>query len=363
MEPIRQPVKKKPLPANELSGTENEQPALAPSKLPTYPDRPKRQFSVRETFRVDLGPERNEKGEAVKDKQGKEVLRDRRVEGYVSPTEHTPTIDPNYVFPRDATLAILMGIALKDSILLVGNTGSGKTSLVEQIGARLNYSVVKISFDCAVNRNDLIGEWIIKGKEMQFQYGIIPIAFRMPGTIILLDEWDAQNAETSYVLQRPLQKEDRKIFLLETLELIGMHPDNVLCASANTNGQGDDTGLYGHGTRIQSYAQLNRFTVTVRLDYLPPEQEKEILSRVFAKDGLDKDEIDSLVLAVNKVRDGFTNGQLSVPLSTRDLINWTQKYIAFGDALKAATFCFLNRMSIEDAKVCENLIQRSFESE
>jgi cobaltochelatase CobS len=638
MDPVRQPVKKKPPIPQPLNGnghTEYEQPALASNSLPTFQDRPRKSFSIRDTFGIDLGPERNEKGEIVKDAQGKEVLRDRKVEGYIDATEHTPDINPNYVFPRDATLAVLMGISGHDPILLVGHTGclagdtviryrrsghlgprtrsmesfykkfnnladssrpwranqetyiqsvgcdgvayynkvlavidsgkkecielttiegssiictpdhpimtengdftqagslqpgsrllmcgswkhseesqgkrtrqprvsvtvkyhphgtlrlrwgkytykevrrsrlvieahmnglllkdfvhilrndletacklrylpeaveihhldevstndvisnllvttksdhaklhskvenfkrecvhiecvknvkssvaqttydiqmqhpdhnfaasdfvvhnTGKTSLIEQIGARLNFSVIKISFDCAVNRNDIVGEWVVKGKEMQFQYGIVPVAFRMPGTIIILDEWDAQNAETAYVLQRPLQKEERKIFLLETLELIGMHPDNVICATANTNGQGDDTGLYGHGTRVQSYAQLNRFTVTVRLDYLPPEQEKEILSRIFEKEALDKDEIDSLVLATNKVRDGFTNGQISVPLSTRDLINWTDKYIKFGDAMKAATFCFLNRMSIEDAKVCEGIIQRSFE--
>jgi len=359
----RQPVKKKQ-PPQPLNGqdTENESPALA-QELPAFPDRPKRQFSIRETFGIDLGPERNEQGEIVRDSEGKEVLRDRKVEGYTTPTEHTPEINPNYVFPRDATLAILMGIAGKDPILLTGHTGTGKTSLVEQVGARLNYGVIKISFDCAVNRNDIVGEWIVKGKEMMFQYGIVPVAFKMPGTIIILDEWDAQNAETAYVLQRPLQKEDRKIFLLETRELIAMHPDNIICATANTNGQGDDTGLYGHGTRVQSYAQLNRFTVTIRLEYLPPEQEKEILTRIYEKNQLDQDEIDSLVLAANKVRDGFTNGQISVPLSTRDLINWTDKYIKFGDAMKAATFCFLNRMSIEDAKVCEGIIQRSFEDQ
>lgn len=360
MGPVRQPVRKKLGLPSDLS--ENERPALASTGgLPTFPDRPKKQFSVRETFGIDLGPERNDKGEIVKDANGKEVLRDRKVEGYAYPTEHTPSINPNYIFAKDPTLAVLMGIAGRDPILLTGHTGCGKSSMLEQVGARLNYSVIKISFDCAVSRNDLIGEWIVQGTEMRFQYGIVPLAFRMPGTIIILDEWDAQNAETSLVLQRPLQKEDRKIFLLETRELIGMHPDNIICATANTNGQGDDTGLYGHGTRIQSYAQLNRFAVTVRLDYPSPDQEKEIIARMFEKEGLDKYEIDSLVLATNKVRDGFTNGQISVPLSTRDLINWTDKYIKFGDAMKAATFCFLNRMSIEDAKVCEGLIQRSFE--
>lgn len=326
-----------------------------------YKERPKLQFSLLETFGVSMGPERDDKGQIITDEHGQPVQRDRQVTGFAEPSEHTPDINPHYVFPQDETLAILLGMNVepKDPILLVGHTGTGKTSLLEQICARLNFGCIKISYDAAVMRGDVIGEPIIIGQETGFQYGIIPVAFCMPGTMIILDEWDAQNEETAFVLQRPLQKEDRSIFLLETRELIKMHPDNVICATANTNGQGDDTGLYGHGTRIQSYAQLNRFTLTVKLDYLPPEKEKELLKKAY-KD-LDEDEIDSLVAAVNKVRDGFTNGQLSVPLSTRDLINWTQKYMLFGDAERAATYCFLNRMSVEDAKVCQGIIQRSFE--
>jgi cobaltochelatase CobS len=360
MEAMRAPVPKKK-PVLQSVKEEQEAPLASAGNLPVFPERTKRSFSIKDVFEVDLGVERNEKGEIIKDENGNEVTRDRNVDGYVSPTAHTPKIDPYYVFPKEQTVAVLLGMACRDPILALGPTGGGKTSLIEQIAARLNYSLIKISFDSAISRNDLIGEWVVKGNEMVFQYGIVPISFRMPGTIILLDEWDAQNAETAYVLQRPLQKEDRKIFLLETLELIPMHPDNVICATANTNGQGDDTGLYSHGTRIQSYAQLNRFAVTIKMDYLPPEQEKKILSRMFEKNGLDKDEIDSLVQATNKVRDGFMNGQLSVPLSTRDLINWTSKYLNLADAMKAATFCFLNRMSIEDAKTAESIIQRAFE--
>jgi cobaltochelatase CobS len=326
-----------------------------------YQEREKDSFGLRDTFGISLGPERDAEGKIITDDNGQPILRDRKVWGFAEPTEHTPAINPNYIFPQDETLAVLMGINAvpKDPILLVGHTGTGKTSLLEQICARLNFGCIKISYDAHVMRGDIIGEPVIIGQETGFQYGIIPVAFCMPGTMIILDEWDAQNEETAFVLQRPLQKEDRSIFLLETRELITMHPDNVICATANTNGQGDDTGLYGHGTRIQSYAQLNRFTVTVKLDYLPAKEEKKILEKTHST--LDGDEIDSLVAAVNKVRDGFTNGQLSVPLSTRDLLNWADKYVLFGDAERAATYCFLNRMSVEDAKVCSGIIQRSFE--
>jgi cobaltochelatase CobS len=357
IEPATMP---KPEPTDSLNGNHRDISCLNDIRA-LYPDRPKAEFSIRDIFTVDLGPEKDDEGNVVTDKQGKPIMRDRNVMGFAEPGPHTPQIDPNYVFARDETLALLMAMSgePKDPSFLVGHTGTGKTSLVEQIAARLNYNVIKISFDAAIARADLCGEYIIKGREMVFQYGILAIAFLMPGTIILLDEWDAQNEETAFVLQRPLQKEDRKLFLLETLDLIEMHPDNFICATANTNGQGDETGLYSHGTRIQSYAQLNRFTVTVKMDYLPPDQEKKIVVNRFPD--LDSDEIDSLVMAVNKVRDGFTNGELSVPLSTRDLLNWADKYIKFGDALKAATFCFLNRMSTEDAEVCKGIIQRSFE--
>lgn len=317
----------------------------------TTPDlalRERKSFSILKTFGVDLGE--NEDGSS----------RDQEVVGYSQPTEHTPTLNPNYVFPRDPTLALLLGMTCQDPVLLVGHTGTGKTSLVEQVAARINYDVIKVSYDCAVTRSDVIGEWVVKGNEMEFQYGVVPMAIQRPGTILLLDEWDAQNAETAYALQRLMQKEDRKLFVLETKTLIPMHPDNVICATANTNGQGDDTGLYGAGTRVQSYASLNRFQTTIKLDFLPPEEEARIIYNTFPGEGLDKIEVDAIIQAIGKVRDGFANNQLSVPLSTRDAINWADKYVKFGDIMRAATFCFLNRMSDSDARVTEQIIRRIF---
>lgn len=291
---------------------------------------------------------------------GLDLQDDIEIEAWSEPTEHTPKLDPGYIFPHVETRVVLMGMANRDRILSVGHTGTGKTSLYEQVAARLNYNVVKISFDSCITRNDLVGEWVVKDGTMEFQYGVLPLAMRMPGTVIILDEWDTQNEDVSFVIQRLLQKEDGHLLLLENKgELVPLHPDNVVVATANTVGQGDDTGLYAQGTRVQNYAQINRFGLTIRMQYLKPEQEKAMLMKRF--DDLKQDEADAFIVTTNKVRDGFANNELSVPLSTRDLINWVEKYTFMGDPMKAATFCFLNRMSLEDADVCKGIIQRSFE--
>lgn len=325
------------------------------------PTRPKKEYSVRDTFGLDMGPELDDNGDPVIDPKTKKAKpKDRTVMGFKESTEFTPVLDPGYVFPVEETLVLLMGFAKGDRMLLVGDTGTGKTSIIEQIAARLNYSLVKISFDGNITRNDLVGEWVVKGKEMQFQYGILPLAFRMPGCIVVLDEWDTINEETSFVIQRPLQKEDGKLLILETGgELVPLHDDNLIVATANTAGQGDDSGLYSQGTRIQNYSQINRFGLTIRMQYLEPDKEKAMLLKKFSD--LEKAEAEAFVLAINKVRDGFSNGQISVPLSPRDLLNWADKYLAMGDPMRAAKYCFLNRMSPEDAQVTEGIIQRAFE--
>lgn len=306
-------------------------------------DRQRRVFSRNKTFGLDLE-------------------HDVDVEGYSDRGEFTPDILPHYIFPVAETRIVLWGIANGDRMLATGHTGSGKTSLFEQIAARLNYNVFKINFDSHVSRADLVGEFIIKGKSMEFVYGILPRAMRTPGSIIILDEWDTINEDTSFVIQRLLQREDGKLLIMENGgEIIKLHPSNVVAATANTVGQGDETGLYAHGTRTQNYAQLNRFGLSIRLDYLPPEQEKQILMRKFADEDFKMHEAEAFVKTINTVRDGFANGQLSVPLSTRDLINWVEKYLFIGNPHVAATYCFLNRMTIEDAETCRELIQRAFE--
>lgn len=343
----------------DIEGTP-ARPQRKAAAIPAPEQRVTQKFGIRETFGIDIGYEEDQNGNPVKDANGNPVPKERKVNGFAEPGPETPAIDPGYIFPPEETKILLLGLELKDRILLVGETGTGKTSLIEQVAARLNYNVVKINFDGAVTRQDLIGEWVVKGREMEFQYGILPHAFSMPGTIVILDEWDTISGECAFVLQRPLQKDDGKLLVLENGgELIPLHPQNAIIATANTCGQGDETGLYAHGTKVQNYSQLNRFGLTIKMQYLDAEKESEMLQK--RHPDLTEDECQMLVKAVNLVREGYVSGELSAPLSPRDLINWADKYIRVGDPIRAAKYCFLNRMPEEDAVAAEQLIQRSFQ--
>jgi cobaltochelatase CobS len=130
-------------------------------------------------------------------------------------------------------------------------------------------------------------------------------------------------------------------------------------ATANTTGQGDETGLYAHGTKVQNYSQLNRFGLTIKMSYLDAEKEAEMIQK--RHPDLSAAECQTLVKAVNQVREAYMKGELSAPLSPRDLINWADKYIRMGDPIRAAKYCFLNRMPEEDHLAAEGIIQRSFE--
>ena len=333
----KKPTRKAAISSNESQGT-----------------REKCKFGIRASFGIDLGFEQDGN---TKGADGKPIPREREVTGFTEPTPWTPEIDPAYVFPAEETKALLLGLEVRDRILLTGDTGTGKTSLLEQVAARLNYGVVKLNFDGAVTRSDLIGEWVVKGKEMTFQYGILPKSFQMPGTIIILDEWDTISSECAFVLQRPLQKDDGKILIMETGgELIPLHEDNVIAATANTIGLGDEGGLY-RGTNIQNYSQLNRFGMTIKMSYLPREQEIEMLQKRMPD--LSQVECETMVQSISQVREAYTNGQISVPLSPRDLINWADKYLRMGDLIRAAKYCFLNRMPPEDHLTVEQMIQRN----
>lgn len=310
-----------------------------------YKEREKKMFSVHATFGFYW------------DSKSK---KDKQVQGYATPGPLTPPIDPDYVFDPEATSVLLLGSHLKNKVLMYGPTGSGKTTLVEQICARLNFNFVRINFDGYISRSDLVGQYVVKGRTMEFSYGILPRGMILPGTIILLDEWDSIGEEVSFVLQRVLETKSQLLLMEKGEELVSLHPENMIIATANTSGMGDDSGLYSQGTRIQNYSQINRFAMTIILDYLSAKQEKKILTNRFSD--LESWEAEALVQVVNSVRDAYMKGKdVSAPLSTRDLINWAEKFTIWGDPVRAAKFCFINRAPLEERGVLEGLVQRAFE--
>ncbi len=327
-------------------------------------NRETKEFVISTTFGVTEDPAKllkNEDGSPMLDEKGNQKL--RTCLGFAEPGPLTPAIDPNYVFPKEELSIILMSMFDKDRLLMVGPSGVGKSTIIEQVAARLNYNIVKLAFDGNLERKDLVGQWVIKGKSkdediMQFIEGTLVYGMRLPGTIILLDEWDTISPECAFVLQRVLDKNDGRLLLLEkNNELIGLHPQNCIVATANTNGQGDDTGNYTAGTKIQNFSQLNRFNTTILMDYLPKEQEVKIIQTAF---NMSDARANSLVTAMNSLREANNKGEISVPVTTRDLKNWARKIQLMKNPFLSAKYTFSNRMSREDRVATEGILQHHF---
>lgn len=309
----------------------------------SFKAREKKMFSVYETFGFYWDPKKKE---------------DKLVEGYAEPGPLTPDIDKGYVFNEEYTRVALLGLHLKDKVLTYGPTGSGKTSIWEQIAARLNCNFMRVNFDGGITRADLVGQYVVKGKTMDFAYGVLPLGMKLPGTILCLDEWDTVSEECSFVLQRPLEQHSQLLLVEKGEEVIELHPDNMIVATANTAGMGDDSGLYQQGTKLQNFSQINRFSLTIILDYLPAKDEQNILLKRFKN--LEQIEAEAFVQSAHAIREAFARSEVAAPLSTRDLINWTEKYEIWGDPLKAATYCFINRYPVEDQEAIRGLVQRAF---
>lgn len=333
---------------------------LQQSAITTVPHRPVRetkQFSVRETFKIDTGVKTN-KGETVKDENGNPVYKDVMMTGFSEPGILTPRVNPNYVFPKDELVQFLQALKARDTTYLVGHSGTGKTELVNQVAARLNYNVVQINFDGHLSRSDLIGDWKVAGGNMVFRYGLVPIAFTEPGTIVLFDEIDACPPETAFVLQRAVSQ-DLRFLMHETNQIFELHPQNCIVGTANTNGLGDDSSLYVAGTNIQNFSFLNRWKTVIQIDYIAPEDETKVLMSMFPEQHAQQ-YVAQVVKVLSSVREAFKAGTMTVPLTTRDGINWLEKIARVPFPMKAARHSFLDKLPPNDAMAIANIIQRYF---
>ncbi len=252
---------------------------------------------------------------------------DLEVPAYSIRTEHVPEIDTTYRFDRETTLAILAGFAFNRRVMIQGYHGTGKSTHIEQVAARLNWPCIRVNLDSHISRIDLIGKDAIVLKDGQqvteFREGILPWALQHPCALVF-DEYDAGRPDVMFVIQRVLEVEG-KLTLLDQNRVIRPHPYFRLFATANTVGLGDTTGLY-HGTQQINQGQMDRWNIVATLNYLPHEQEAEI---VLAKMGRAttpkaKKQVAAMVALADLTRAGFINGDISTVMSPRTVITWAE---------------------------------------
>ena len=284
---------------------------------------------------------------------------DLKVRAFAEPTEWTPEIDPAYSFDPEVTLAILAGFVHNRRVLVQGAHGTGKSTHIEQVAARLNWPAVRVNLDGHISRMDLVGRDAIVVRDgvqvTEFVEGMLPWALQSPIALIF-DEFDAGRPDVMFVIQRVLEK-DGRLTLLDQNRVISPHPSFRLFATANTVGLGNLTGLY-HGTHLLNQAQLDRFTVVATLNYLAPEKEAEIvLAQV---PGADVATVQQMIAVAALTRDGFAAGDLSTVMSPRTVISWAENLAIFNDVSLAFRLAFVNKCDeVEQALVAE-YFQRAF---
>ncbi|GLR66202.1 cobaltochelatase subunit CobS [Acidocella aquatica] len=292
---------------------------------------------------------------------------DLEVPAFSLRTEHVPEIDPAYQFDRETTLAILAGFAFNRRVMIQGYHGTGKSTHIEQVAARLNWPCIRVNLDSHISRIDLIGKDAIvlkDGKQVtEFREGILPWALQHPCALVF-DEYDAGRPDVMFVIQRVLEVEGR-LTLLDQNKVIKPHPAFRLFATANTVGLGDTTGLY-HGTQQINQGQMDRWNIVATLNYLPHAQEVAIVMAklgIPATDASMKKRTESMVALADLTRAGFIAGDISTVMSPRTVITWAENTRIFGDVGFAFRLTFLNKCDEAERNTVAEYYQRCFNEE
>ena len=308
-------------------------------------NKPNLKVSVADTFHIDS----NLTVKAFKDK-----------------TDWVPEIDNSYVFDKHTTLAILAGFEHNRRVMIQGFHGTGKSTHIEQIAARLNWPCVRINLDSHISRIDLLGKDAIKlndGKQItEFQEGLLPWSIQNPVALVF-DEYDAGRPDVMFVIQRILEVEG-KLTLLDQNKVITPHPSFRLFATTNTVGLGDMTGLY-HGTQQINQGQMDRWHVLSTLNYLNPSLEFKVINSKLGnlKGAKNIEMIKNMIKLANLTRSGFANGDISTLMSPRTVISWGQNYKIFKDIIRSFELTFLNKCDDIEKSIVKEYFQRCFDIE
>jgi cobaltochelatase CobS len=307
---------------------------------------PDTKVSVRELFNIDS---------------------DMQVPAFSQASEHTPDLDKDYLFDRDTTLAIIAGFAFNRRVIVTGYHGTGKSTHIEQVAARLNWPSVRINLDSHVSRIDLVGKDAIvlqDGKQVtEFRDGILPWAYQR-NVALVFDEYDAGRPDVMFVIQRVLESSGR-LTLLDQSRVIRPHPAFRLFATANTIGLGDTSGLY-HGTQQINQAQMDRWSIVTTLNYLPHDKEVDIVlakSPHYKKVKEGRDIVNKMVRVADLTRNAFMAGDLSTVMSPRTVITWSENADIFKDVGFAFRLTFLNKCDELERTLVAEFYQRCFGQE
>ena len=286
-----------------------------------------------------------------------------QVDGFAKKNQYVPDMDKNYKFDRDTTLAILSGFSFNKRVLIQGYHGTGKSTHIEQVAARLNWPCVRINLDSHISRIDLIGKdaIVIKdGKQItEFKEGVLPWSIQNPVALVF-DEYDAGRPDVMFVIQRVLESEGT-FTLLDKNKVIKQNSNFRLFATTNTIGLGDTTGLY-HGTQQINQGQMDRWNIVTTLNYLDFDKELEI---VLAKNKnmnntKGKEKISNMIKVASLTRKGFIAGDISTVMSPRTIIHWAENSEIFKDTGYAFRVTFLNKCDDLEKNIIAEYYQRCF---
>ncbi|HEX7388276.1 MAG TPA: MoxR family ATPase [Castellaniella sp.] len=286
---------------------------------------------------------------------------DLQVMAFAEGSDHVPEVDPNYRFNPDTTLAILAGFACNRRVLIQGMHGTGKSTHIEQVAARLNWPCIRVNLDGHISRLDLVGRDAIVLRDgaqvTEFKEGILPWALQRPMALVL-DEYDAGRPEVMFVLQRILER-DGHFTLLDQNRVIKPHPGFRLFATANSVGLGNTNGLY-YGVQRLNHAQLDRWNIVAALNYLDPQTEADIVAaQVPAVAGpAERPLLAAMVEVAALTRTGFRNGDVSTLMSPRTLISWAENLQIFKSPARAFRYAFLNKCDESEQSVVAEYYQR-----
>ena len=288
---------------------------------------------------------------------------DMQAGAFSKKNEYVPEIDKNYKFDKDTTLAILSGFSFNKRVLVQGYHGTGKSTHIEQVAARLNWPCIRVNLDSHISRIDLIGKDAITikdGKQItEFQEGILPWSIQNPIALVF-DEYDAGRPDVMFVIQRVLEAEGN-FTLLDKNKVLKQHKYFRLFATSNTVGLGDTTGLY-HGTQQINQGQMDRWNIVTSLNYLSLEREMEIIlaKNKSYNNSKGKEDIANMIKVASLTRKGFVSGDISTVMSPRTVMHWAENNLIFKDIGYSFRVTFLNKCDELEKNIIAEYYQRCF---